>query len=97
MRRIAVEVVVALPDAQPIVRVELDQGATVEQAIRASGLLAEMPGDLRCGVFGRLRNPGDVLFDGDRVEIYRALLADPKAARRARAARRKLRDGVRPG
>ena len=96
MRRIAIEVVLALPDAQQLVRIELDEGATVEQAIRASGLLAEVSADLRFGVFGRLRDRSDAVSDGDRVEIYRALLADPKAARRARAARR-IRAAVRPG
>lgn len=97
MRQIAVEVVLAMPDRQHLVRLELDEGSTVEQAIRASGLPTDISAELHCGVFGRPRKPDDVLADGDRVEIYRALLADPKAARRARAAQRKLRVGARRG
>lgn len=96
MKRIAVEVVYPRPDATTPVRVELADGATVEQAIHASGLMPNLPEPVRVGVFGRLRARGDALADGDRVEIYRPLVADPKAARRRRAAS-KLRGGARPG
>lgn len=87
--RITVEVVVALPDRQPVHAVELEQGATVMQAIEASGVLRDTP-DLvidptRLGIFARRVGPDDVLHAGDRVEIYRPLLLDPKEARRRRA------------
>jgi putative ubiquitin-RnfH superfamily antitoxin RatB of RatAB toxin-antitoxin module len=60
--------------------------------VRASGLLEKHPGlDARkIGIYGKLVDPGAALRDGDRVEIYRPLLLDPKEARRRRAARKPL-------
>ena len=66
----------------------LEPGATVREAIAQSGL--PMPSEvddanpLKIGVWGQLRPLDHVLRDGDRVEIYRALLIDPKDARRVR-------------
>jgi len=69
--------------------VTLDAGATVEQAIAASGLLALRTDiDLaknKVGVYSRPVKLTDALSDGDRVEIYRPLIADPKELRRQRA------------
>lgn len=67
-------------------------GATLEDAVRQSGVLEEagVP-DLagcRVGIFGKLKTRDTPLREGDRVEIYRPLTADPKEARRRRAARR---------
>lgn len=66
-------------------------GATVEIVIRASGILEEFPDiDLAhaaVGIYGERVTLADRVRDGDRVEIYRALLADPKEARRQRARR----------
>lgn len=91
MPEISVEVVYALPDKQYLRSVKLDEGATVEQAIKASGLLSLRKDiDLssnKVGVFSRPVKLGDVLQDGDRVEIYRPLIADPKELRRQRAER----------
>lgn len=68
--------------------VELPAGATLIEAIRASGLEQRHPGlDLaqaRRGVWGRVQPDDTVLRERDRVEIYRALLVDPKEARRQR-------------
>ena len=67
----------------------LEEGATVEQAIHASGLLALRTDiDLaknKVGIYSRPVKLTDVLSDGDRVEIYRPLIADPKDLRRQRA------------
>ena len=86
---IAVEVVYALPSEQQILPVRLPSGSTVARALRESGILERFPEiDLaraKLGIFGRRVNPQDVLRDGDRVEIYRELIADPKSARRKRA------------
>jgi uncharacterized protein len=86
-----VEVAYAKASRQEVVEVALPPGATVEQAIRASGVLERFPDiDLarqRVGVFGEQVQLRDPVRDGDRVEIYRPLIADPKDARRARAAR----------
>ena len=87
-----VEVVYATPTRQEIIEVSVRPGATVEQVIRASDLLAKFPEiDLtrqRVGIFGVIARLQDAVHDGDRVEIYRPLVADPKEARRKRAARR---------
>ena len=87
--------VVYSPRAGEVERVELRlaAGATVLQALRASGLLERHPEiDLtqqRVGVWGRTRSPAEPLHDGDRVELYRPLLVDPKQARRLRARRQR--------
>ncbi|WP_313397225.1 RnfH family protein [Atlantibacter hermannii] len=87
--KITVEVAYALPEKQYLRRVTLDAGATVEQAINASGLLALRTDiDLaknKVGVYSRPVKLTDALSDGDRVEIYRPLIADPKELRRQRA------------
>ncbi|MBD7986624.1 RnfH family protein [Luteimonas sp. Sa2BVA3] len=81
-----VEVVLALPRAHRSVRVELDDAATVADAVAASGLPLE--GIDGYAVFG-LRAAADApLREGDRVELLRPLQLDPKEARRRRAARK---------
>jgi putative ubiquitin-RnfH superfamily antitoxin RatB of RatAB toxin-antitoxin module len=89
---IRVEVAYALPGEQIVVCVEMSVGARVEDAIRASGILASCPDlDLRTacvGVFGRAVRLETPLRDRDRVEIYRPLVADAKEVRRQRARER---------
>ncbi len=88
---IAIEVVYALAETQACVALELPDGSTVLDAIEASGLLdrlAEIRLE-RVGVWGRPVTPQTRLRHRDRVEIYRPLIADPKEARRARAAKRR--------
>jgi putative ubiquitin-RnfH superfamily antitoxin RatB of RatAB toxin-antitoxin module len=86
---IQVEVVYALPDAQPLQHVRLAEGATVSDAIRASGVLESFPDiDLtknKVGIFSKLVKLEEVVRNKDRVEIYRPLIADPKEVRRKRA------------
>ena len=88
---ISVEVVCALPARQRVVKLSLAAGTTAREAVRASGLGAAFPNlDLeRCqlGIYGRAIPGEHALADGDRVEIYRPLLADPREARRRAAAR----------
>jgi hypothetical protein len=88
-----IEVVYALPGRQALRRVCLNEGSTVEDALRASGLLAEYPEirALRVGIYGRPAPRDTVLRDRDRVEVYRPIRADPKEARRARAGRKTAR------
>ena len=92
--KIKVEVAYARADVQVIVPLELEEGATVEQAIEASGVLARFPEiDLaknKLGIFGKVTKPANALKEGDRVEIYRPLIADPKAVRKERAAAGKV-------
>lgn len=87
--KINVEVIYALPEQQPLLRVQLAEGATVEDAIRQSGVLDAFPEiDLaknKVGIFSKLVKLDEALRDKDRVEIYRPLIADPKEVRRKRA------------
>lgn len=90
--------------------VELPRPASVAQALQASGLGASFPElDWRAaavGIWGREVRPDQLLRDGDRIEIYRPLLVDPKVARRERFRRQgaraaglfaRRRDGSKPG
>jgi putative ubiquitin-RnfH superfamily antitoxin RatB of RatAB toxin-antitoxin module len=81
-----VEVAAGLPDRQCLVELQLPVGSTVQDALEAADLPRLLPGLTvetgRIGVFGRLCAPDRILKDGDRVEIYRPLKADPKEVRR---------------
>jgi len=82
---ISVEVVYALPEKQYQLYVKVEQGSTVEQAIEKSGLL-ELTSN-KVGIYSRPVKLGDEVNEGDRIEIYRPLIADPKELRRQRAER----------
>ncbi len=95
---ISVEVAYALAEHQTLLQVRLKAGATVARAIEQSGILglhADIdPDTARVGIFGKHVTMETVLSDGDRVEIYRALIADPKEVRKLRAAQgQKLKKG----
>jgi putative ubiquitin-RnfH superfamily antitoxin RatB of RatAB toxin-antitoxin module len=87
--RINVEVVYALPHEQTLLSLQVPQGSTVGDAIRASGILEKHPeidfARNKLGIFGKLSKEDAVLRDRDRVEINRPLIADPKEIRRKRA------------
>jgi hypothetical protein len=89
---IRVEVVYALPRRQRRVALALRPGATVREALEASGLLGRVPAAerarLRFGVYGIRAGLDRALQDGDRLDILRPLAMDPKEARRLRARRR---------
>jgi hypothetical protein len=91
MSRLQVSVVYALPDTATEIELSLPAGSTVGDALSRSGFAAKLPQvDLaRCalGVFGRRVERSTVLANGDRVEVYRPLLADPKEARKRRVRR----------
>jgi len=93
--KIAVEVVYAIPQAQTVIELSLEKGATVEDALRASGILELHPQldpvSCRLGIWGRVASRSQILSHRDRIEIYRPLLADPKQARRRRAERERKR------
>jgi putative ubiquitin-RnfH superfamily antitoxin RatB of RatAB toxin-antitoxin module len=90
---VRVEVIYALPGEQVALEVELPAGATVGEAIAASGILARFPeiglNQAAVGVFGERCALDAPVSHGDRVEIYRRLQADPKEARRRRARRKR--------
>ena len=88
---IDVEVAYATSEQQVIVTLNMPAGATVEQAIQASGVLSRFPEidaiNLKTGIFGSVCKLDQSLKQADRVEIYRSLIHDPKEARRNRAAK----------
>ena len=90
--RVHAQVVYAHADRQVVLTVAVPVGATIEQAIRASGILARCPDiDLASNavvIFGARATLHDAVRAGDRIEIYRPLRVDPKEARRRRAARK---------
>lgn len=91
---ISIEVVYARPERQEVLSLKLPAGATLLQAVEASGFPGKHPEvDLakgKFGVYGKLAKPDTVLRDRDRVEIYRPLIADPKEVRKQRAAEGKV-------
>jgi putative ubiquitin-RnfH superfamily antitoxin RatB of RatAB toxin-antitoxin module len=91
---INVEVVYPLPMKQELFSIRLPAGATVRQAIEASGVIEKYPEiDLaknKLGVYAKLVKPDALLRDRDRVEVYRPLIADPKEVRKQRAAEGKV-------
>ena len=86
---IAIEVAHARPEKQVLKSLQVPVGTTVQQAIELSGIRNVFP-DLkvdpdRLGIFSNRVAPDQPLVNGDRVEIYRPLIADPKESRRKRA------------
>ncbi|WP_179403826.1 RnfH family protein [Burkholderia guangdongensis] len=85
---LSIEVCYALPDRQTLIPLELPDGATVRDAIDASGIAARHPeidvAHAKTGIHGKLALLDAVLADHDRVEIYRPLIVDPKVARQRR-------------
>ena len=92
---IRVEVAYALPHKQALLEIQVQEGTTALQAAQQSGIANKFDGvDLdsaTLGIFGQIDAPTQVLRDGDRVEVYRPLIADPKEVRKARAERAKER------
>jgi hypothetical protein len=87
---LVVEVAYARPDKQVVVPVTVPAGATLEQAVRQSRILERFPeidlATAKVGIFSKPSPLSRVLMAGDRVEIYRPLLADPRQVRKQRAA-----------
>ena len=92
---IDVEVAYALPQKQALLALTVNAGTTVLQAAQQSGVVEQFEDvdleNAKFGIFGKVVSPTQVLNEGDRVEIYRPLIADPKEVRKARAARAKER------
>ena len=88
--RISIEVAYARPEEQVILKLDVAPDTSIQQAIEQSGMLERFPeidvGTLKAGVFGKLKKLTQTLQQGDRVEIYRPLIADPKQVRKERAA-----------
>lgn len=88
---IPIELAYALPEVQIVLSLEVPRGTTLGTVIERSGIAGRFPEisleKNKVGVYGRLRPLEYRVRPGDRVEIYRPLMADPKEARRARIAR----------
>ncbi len=92
-----VEVAYALADKQSLVSLEVQEGTTLKEAIEASGILEkynqiDLSKDL-VGIFSKFAALDTLLREKDRVEIYRPLIADPKVARKERAAEVRAKRG----
>ena len=87
-----VELVYADPTREILIGFDVRHGATVLDCVASSGLFGLMPGlrDTRLGfaVFGRRVEPEETVSEGDRIEVLRPLVVDPREARRLRADRR---------
>ncbi|HRJ51713.1 MAG TPA: RnfH family protein [Candidatus Thiothrix moscowensis] len=87
---ITIEVVYPLPHEQLLLSVQVPEGASIQDGIVASGVLERYPelklATLAAGVFGKVSKLDQPLRARDRIEIYRPLIADPKAVRKQRAA-----------
>jgi uncharacterized protein len=85
---LSIEVCYALAGAQTLIALRLPAGATVRDALEASHIVERHPeidlATARVGVYGRLKPLDAPLAEGDRVEIYRPLIVDPKVARQRR-------------
>jgi hypothetical protein len=86
---IHVEVVLAMPERQELIALEVNSGSTLADAIVQSGVIEMFEGfeldTTKVGIFGLKASQDQILREGDRVEIYRPLIADPKESRRQRA------------
>ena len=87
--QIAVELVIATPQSQLLLALEVDRGVTVADVISRASVAEQFPdlrvSELLVGVWGRQVSRDHVVSDGDRVEIYRPLQIDPREARRTLA------------
>lgn len=92
-KQISIELVYGLAHKQTLLNVKVDEQSTIEAAITASGIMAlHEEIDLsvnKVGVWNRTKKLDEILREGDRVEIYRPLIADPKAVRQRRAQKAK--------
>ena len=93
--KIKVEVAYALPQKQQIFSFEVPLGTTVAEAAQLSGVVKVFPNvdlnNAKFGIFGKAVKADQLIQAGERVEIYRPLIADPKEARKKRAVKIKER------
>ncbi|MGX5202747.1 RnfH family protein [Aliikangiella sp. IMCC44632] len=96
-KNIPIELIYALPNEQDLLTIEVPADSTVEQAIGLSGILQRYPEiDLqknKVGIFSKVCKLTDPLQAGDRIEIYRPLIADPKEARMKKVKAQRAKQG----
>jgi putative ubiquitin-RnfH superfamily antitoxin RatB of RatAB toxin-antitoxin module len=89
--KISIEVIYALPDFQDRLWLDVHLGATAAFVLGQSGLIEKYGldrGQVQLGVFGRVVPASAILQDGDRLEIYRPLIADPRQKRLTKVTRK---------
>ena len=88
---IDIEVAYGLPHKQVLLSLPVPAGSTIEESIKLSGIVAHfpeiVPGEAKVGIFSRPEKLDTIIKEGDRIEIYRPLIADPKEMRKLRAAK----------
>ena len=88
---IDIEVVYALPNRQSLLSLPVPEGSTIEECIKLSGITKHFSdinlNEAKVGIFGRAEKLSSIVKAGDRVEIYRPLIADPREMRKLRAAK----------
>ena len=88
---IEIEVVYALPNRQILLSLPVPAGSTIEESIKLSGITTHFPeiivSEAKVGIFSRPEKLTSVVKAGERIEIYRPLIADPKEMRKLRAAK----------
>lgn len=94
-QKLQIEICYALPDQQKLLPLTIEEGCTAKQAIVLSGVQKLFPeidlDNLKLAIFSTLIEADYPLKDGDRIEILRPLLADPKEVRKRRAAEMKAK------
>lgn len=84
-----IEVIYATLESQELLSLIVEENSSIQDCIEQSGILAQYPeidlDVLKVGVFSQVKPLSHVVREGDRIEIYRQLIADPKAARRKKA------------
>lgn len=87
---VRIEVVYALPERQLLLKLRVPRGTSAREAVKLSGIRGQFPQiDLQrdqLGIFGKKIKGDTEVQEGDRIEIYRPLLADPREVRRRLAA-----------
>lgn len=88
---ITIEVAFALPQQQFLRRLQVPAGTSIHQAIKLSGVEDFYPekdsSTLKTGIYGKITSPETILYQNDRIEIYRPLIIDPKEKRRLKSDR----------
>lgn len=89
MAKLNIELIYPLPNEQILLTIKIDKPSTIAEAIEASGIRKKYPEiDLtknKVGIFSKVCELNQSLREGDRIEIYRPLIADPKEARKKKA------------
>ncbi|MCP4324645.1 MAG: RnfH family protein [Alteromonadales bacterium] len=88
---VEIEVVYGLPNKQVLLQLPVPEGSSIEECIKFSGIVTHfpeiVPSKATVGIFSRPEKLDTIIKAGDRIEIYRPLIADPKEMRKLRAAK----------